>query len=218
MVSRSRALASKAGAAERALLAIELDVAARRRAGVVAGIAALDRAHGVGRARDRRLRHVGGMRIADRLVLDRAQPEALRGVVGRLLEPAIVEHQHFGLAIFEKELAVVGALEAARDDLGEARAVEPGAIDEGGSRVHHCVPSMRPFAKIGNGGPIRERESPNHRFRPEAGMGSIWARQPAEFQTLTPVRRDGRAIPTAARWRRRSAPSLSSSRSKPRSR
>ena len=53
------------------------------------------------------------MRVADRLVLDGAQPETLLGVVGRLLEPAIVEHQHLGLAIFEVEFAVVGAFEAA---------------------------------------------------------------------------------------------------------
>ena len=104
---------------------------------VVAGIAALDRAHGVGRALDRRLRQVGGMRVADRLVLDGAQPEALRGVVGRLLQPAIVEHQHFGLAIFEKKLAIVGAVEAARNDLGEPRPVEPGAIDQGGGGIAH---------------------------------------------------------------------------------
>ena len=120
----------KGGAAERALLAVELDVAARRRAGIVAGIAALDRAHGVGGPRDRRFGHVGGMRIADRLVLDGAQTEALRGVVGRLLQPAIIEHQHLGLAIFEVKLAVVGAFEAAGNDLGEARPVEPGAVDQ----------------------------------------------------------------------------------------
>ncbi len=72
------------------------------------------------------------MRIADRLVLHGAQPETLRGVVGRLLQPAVVEHQDFGLAIFEKKLAVVGAVEAAGDDFGEARPVEPGAVDERG--------------------------------------------------------------------------------------
>ena len=85
----------------------------------MAGIAALDGAHRVGGALDRRLRHVGGMRIADRLVLDGAQPETLRGVVGRLLEPAVVERQHLGLAVFEKQFAVIGAVEAARDDLGK---------------------------------------------------------------------------------------------------
>ena len=51
------------------------------------------------------------MRIADRLALDGAQPEALRGVVGRLLQAAVVEHQHLGLAVFEEQFAVVGAFE-----------------------------------------------------------------------------------------------------------
>ncbi len=89
----------------------------------MAGIAALDRAHRVRRALDRGLGHIGGMRIADRLVLDRAQAKTLRGVVGRLLQPAVVEGQRFGLAIFEKEFAVVGAVEAAGDDLGKPRPV-----------------------------------------------------------------------------------------------
>ena len=113
-------MVSKAGLRERAILAIKLGVGPRRRRRIVAGMAALDGAHGVGGTFDRRLRHVGGMRIADRLVLDGAQAEALRGVVARLLQPAVVEAKDFGLAIFEKKLAVVGAIEAAGDDLGQA--------------------------------------------------------------------------------------------------
>ena len=72
------------------------------------------------------------MRIADRLALDGAQPEPLRGVVGRLLEAAVVEHQRLGLAVFEEQLAVVGAFEAARQmQLRGARAVEAGAVERG---------------------------------------------------------------------------------------
>jgi hypothetical protein len=70
------------------------------------------------------------MSIADRLVLHRAQPETLRGVVGRLLEPAVVEGQELGLAIFEKQFAIVSAIEAAGQNLGQSRPVEAGAIDE----------------------------------------------------------------------------------------
>ena len=55
------------------------------------------------------------MRVADRVILDRAQAEPLAGVIGRLLEPAIVEHQRFGLGIFEEQLAVVGAGKPAGD-------------------------------------------------------------------------------------------------------
>ena len=108
----------------------------------MAGIAALDRAHGIGGAPDRRLRHLRGMRIADRLVLDRAQAKTLGGVVGRLLQPAIVERHHLGLPVFEKQLAVVGAVKAVGDDVGETRLVEAGAVDEGDGCRGHGVSSV----------------------------------------------------------------------------
>ena len=101
------------------------------------------------------------MRVADRLALDGAQPEALRGVVGRLLEPAVVEHQHLGLAVFEEQLAVVGAFEAVGEVLGDARAVEAGAVDQervGGGSV--------PPPKKGTAGALRERQW--RRLRPNA--------------------------------------------------
>ena len=70
------------------------------------------------------------MGIADRLVLDRAQPEALLGVVGRLLEPPVVEQQHLGLGVFEVQLAVVGAFEAADELSAGVVAVEAGAVEK----------------------------------------------------------------------------------------
>ena len=130
-------MVSKVGLAERVLVAVEADIGARRRRRVAAGIAALDRAHRVGRARDRGVREVGGMRIADRLVLDRAQPEALGGVVGRLLQAAVVEHQHLGLAVFEEQFAVVGAFEAVGEVAAGGVAVEAGAVEEGGGGGGH---------------------------------------------------------------------------------
>jgi hypothetical protein len=102
----------------------------------MAGMAALDRAHGISRARDRRLGDVGGMCVADRLVLDRAQPEALVGVVGCLLEAAVVVDQHFGLPVFEEQFAVVGTIEAAVDQLADAGTVEAGPVKQGSIRVH----------------------------------------------------------------------------------
>ena len=104
----------------------------RRRRGEVAAVAAAHRRDRIRRADQRRQRDVGGMRIADRVVLDRAQAEPLRGVVGRLLQPAIVEPQRFGLAIFQKQLAVVGAREPPRDLAADGIAVEIGAVEEGG--------------------------------------------------------------------------------------
>ena len=80
------------------------------------------------------------MGIADRLVLDRAQPEPLGGVVGRLFQPAVVEHQHFGLPVFEEKLAVVGAFKPAPNDLGEPWTVQTGAIDQrNGGRGHSVL-------------------------------------------------------------------------------
>jgi hypothetical protein len=69
--------------------------------------------------------------VADRLVLHRTQPESVGGVVGRLLQAAIVERHHLRLPVLEKQLAVVGAGEAVTDDAGDTRFVEAGAVDEG---------------------------------------------------------------------------------------
>src|SRR6266568_588486 len=90
------------GAREWTVVAVELDIAARRRCSVVAGIAAFDRTHRVRSALDRGFGNIGSMRVADRFVLDRAQPEALRGVVGGLLQSPIVKSQRFRLPVFKE--------------------------------------------------------------------------------------------------------------------
>jgi hypothetical protein len=59
-----------------------------------------------------------------------------------LLQPAVVERQNFGLAIFEIKLAVVGAIEATGDDFSQTRPVEAGAIDEGDGGRGHGVSSV----------------------------------------------------------------------------
>ena len=64
------------------------------------------------------------MRIADRLALYGAQPETLRGVVGRLFQAAVVEDQRLGLAVLQKQLAIVGAFEAALEQFGDAFTIE----------------------------------------------------------------------------------------------
>ena len=125
--------------AERVFVAIEFTVGAAGGLGVTAAVAAFHRAHRLGGPRKRGFRHVGGVGIADRLVLHRAQAETLRGVVGRLLEAAIVEHQHFGLAIFQEQFAVVGAVQAAPDQLANLGFVEPGAVDKGGNGWVHKI-------------------------------------------------------------------------------
>src|SRR6201987_6259350 len=95
----------------------------------MAGITALDRVHRVRGALDRAFGNVARVRSARRLVLHRTQAEALRSVVSRLFEPAIIEGQSFGLAIFEEQFAVIGAVEPARNDFCEPWPVKPGPVD-----------------------------------------------------------------------------------------
>ncbi len=122
---------------ERIFVAIEADIGAAGRVRIAPAIAALDRANRVGGADQGGFREVGSMGVAHRLVLHRAQPETLGGVIGRLFQPAIVEGERFRLAVFEEQFAVVGTFEAARNDGFDAAAVEPGAVDEGSGGGGH---------------------------------------------------------------------------------
>jgi hypothetical protein len=74
------------------------------------------------------------MRIAHRLVLDGPEAEPLVGVVGRLLEPPIVEDEHLGLGIFEIKLTIVRALQTAGELSARGLTVEAGAIEKGSGR------------------------------------------------------------------------------------
>jgi hypothetical protein len=104
----------------------------RGRGGKIAAIAAAHGGDRIGRTDQRRQRDVGGMRIADCVVLHGAQAKPLAGVVGRLLQPAVVEAKRFGLAIFQKQLAIVGPRKPPRDLASDGIAVEIGAVDQGG--------------------------------------------------------------------------------------
>jgi hypothetical protein len=73
------------------------------------------------------------MRVADRIVLDRAQAKPLAGVVGRLLQPAIVKPSASVWPYSRKQLAVVGP-SAPRDLAPDGIAVEIGAVEKGGVR------------------------------------------------------------------------------------
>ena len=123
-------LGLEARRAQRIFVPVEADIGAAGSLGIVAAVAALDGPHRVGGARQRALGQVGGMGIAHGLVLDGAQPETLRGVVGGLLETPVVERQHLGLAIFEEELAVIGAFEAVGEMTPGVVAVEAGAVEQ----------------------------------------------------------------------------------------
>ena len=79
------------------------------------------------------------MRVADSFVLDRPQAETLCGVIGRLLQPAVVEDQILRLSVFEIEFAVVGAVEPARQDAAHLRPVEASPIDQGRRRRYRLI-------------------------------------------------------------------------------
>src|SRR5262249_44006702 len=130
-------LGLEAGRGERIFGVMEADIGAHGRLGVAAGITAFYRADGIRGARERGFGHVRGMGIADRLVLDGAQPESLVGIVGRLLEPPVVEHQHFGLGIFEIKLAIVGTLEPTAKVSADPLRVEAGALEKRHDRSGH---------------------------------------------------------------------------------
>ena len=105
---------------DRVLVAVEVLVGARGRGGKRAGIAALDRRDGVGGAQQRGFGKLARMGVAGRLAGHRAQPETLVGVEVGGLQPAIVEHQRFALAVLEIEFAVVGAVDRVGDDRADA--------------------------------------------------------------------------------------------------
>ena len=125
-------LAFEARRIERIVVAIEPHIGVRRGCRESPAIAAAHGCDRVGGADQRRQRDVGGMGVADGVILHGAQAEALRGVVGRLFQPAIVEHQRFGLAVFQKQFAVVGAGQAPRQFVANGIAVEVGAVEQGG--------------------------------------------------------------------------------------
>jgi hypothetical protein len=77
--------------------------------------------------------------VAGLLAGHHAQAEALGGVVGRALQPPVVEGQHLALRPFQEQLPVVGAvqgrLQAGERDLGgRFGGVEDGG--GGGQRIH----------------------------------------------------------------------------------
>ena len=93
-------------------------------------MSAFDCANRLDCARNRTFRQVGGVCIADRFIFHRTQAKTLRGVIRRLLEPPVVERERFGLAVFEEQFAVVGALEPAADQLTHLGAVEARSVDQ----------------------------------------------------------------------------------------
>ena len=96
--------------------------------------------HRVAGAPDGVLAELGSVRVAGGFAGDGAQPEALGGIEAGALQPAVVEDQAFGLAVFQEQLPVVGAVQGLRDDGLDAPLVKAGAGEEqlvGGGKVAH---------------------------------------------------------------------------------
>src|SRR5262249_30685585 len=179
---------------------------------VSTGIAAPHRGNGIGRARERLVGEVGGMGIADRLAFDGAQPEALGGVEGRLLEPAVVEHQRLALPILEIELTVVGPGKAVRQVALHAGAIEIGAVDE---RIERWIGGeVSHGGNIGDDTPHREghrRQRTDDRGQiesalPERVPSSVLCRLSSGYGSLSkpspkPLRLTGMPMPSSGVWK-----------------
>ncbi len=86
--------------------------------------------HRIGRAPDGILRQIGCMRIAGCFARHGAQAESLGGVEAGGLQPAVVETERLALAVFQKELAVVGVLQRLMDHVLNTLPVEAGRTEK----------------------------------------------------------------------------------------
>ena len=127
---QQRDLVVEGRAVQRVVVHVERAVGAGGRCRHGAAVAAADRADRGGRPLERVLAELAGMGVGRGLAGDRAQPETLMGVEARALEAAVVEGEALALAVFEEELAVVGAVQRVRDDPLRSRPVEACAIEE----------------------------------------------------------------------------------------
>jgi hypothetical protein len=109
----------------------------------------------------------------------------LIGVVGRLLEPAVVEHQHLGLLVFKKQLAIVRALQSAVDQLANTDFVETGAVEQRSIRIHGVLQ----WHRILDRKPARVRT--DHGFTPKTWLAvlPITAKRDGPLSRAVQVRR-----------------------------
>ena len=76
------------------------------------------------------------MGIARRIAPHGAQAETFGRVIAGRLDPAIIEHDHFGPAAFEEQLAVVGPGECVAQDAERGIAVQQGVKGTEGGVGH----------------------------------------------------------------------------------
>ena len=110
-----------------------------------AAVAGAHRLHGTGGAADGGFAEIRGVGVAGGLAGDGAQAEPLGGVEAGALEPTVVEDQPLRLAIFEEQLALVGAVERVGDGALDGVAPQAGALEEqfiGDGEVGHGGSSL----------------------------------------------------------------------------
>src|SRR5262245_20736310 len=186
---------------KRVVIAIKANIGAAGRLGIATAVSDLDSAHRVRRPCQRRLRELRGVCIADRLVLDGAEPETLVGIVGRLLEPAVVEHEHLGLGIFEIEFAVVGAFETTGKMPARVLAGEAGTVEKRhGGRGHERIRNWRIWLKIVVLAATCEVAAPSIRsWIPERKAASAWPTAACRSPRRSPSGSSGnRSLPRAS--------------------
>ena len=72
------------------------------------------------------------MGVAGGLARHDPQAEALGGVIGGGLQPAVVEHQALALGPFQEQLAVVGAGQGRLQDRQGFVGLDAGGVEDGG--------------------------------------------------------------------------------------
>ena len=115
---------------ERVDRGIEGPVRAARAVGKRAAVPGENRAHRSRGPSDGLFGQFRSVGVARRLAGHRAQAETLALVEGRALQPAVVIYQALGLGVFEKQLAIVGAMKRIADKAVHSRAVHAGAVEK----------------------------------------------------------------------------------------
>ena len=122
---------------QRIFIRIEPRIGPPRRRRIGAAMARTHGPHRIRRPLQCPLGNLAGMRIARHLIPHRPETKALIGVVCRRLEPAIVEHQTFRLAIFQKQLAIIRPAQRVCGDLAGGLGIQSGSGEEVEGDVGH---------------------------------------------------------------------------------
>ena len=122
----------KARGGYRVVLAIEADVGRARPLGRDAAIAALGQLGRLRRPAQGRFADLAGMGVAGGLSGHHPQAEPLARIIGGCLEPAVVKDEGLALAVFEEQLAIIGAGYGLRQDAAGAVRIDAGGVQQGG--------------------------------------------------------------------------------------